>query len=271
MLTGIQSAILAVFLAAAVGELFWLALKYARKNALGIAPIGIASLADVFLLAFLAVAAMFIGLMSSRFFYDWLGADNPLSIFAPTVVLQFCIIAGVLLFRKFAGVKFAFGFGFSKKILRETLVFFAYSTFIVFLGNLLIAQSVCALTGEYPPKQEIVDIFSSMSFGLPTLLAVLSIVVFAPIAEEMFFRGVLYRLLKYLFAPTGSRLAPAFAAVLSGALFALIHADAYVFIPLMFMGICLCLAYEKTASLTAPITVHMLFNALNILIIAAVK
>ena len=50
-------------------------------------------------------------------------------------------------------------------------------------------------------------------------------------------------------------------------LFALIHADAYVFVPLALMGVFLCMAYEKGGSILSPILVHAAFNALNVAIV----
>lgn len=79
------------------------------------------------------------------------------------------------------------------------------------------------------------------------------------------FRGVLYRIFKWAFA--ASRFGAFAAAVLSGVLFALIHADAYVFVPLALMGVFLCMAYEKGGSILSPILVHAAFNALNVAIV----
>ena len=50
-------------------------------------------------------------------------------------------------------------------------------------------------------------------------------------------------------------------------MFALIHNDAYVFLPLALMGMCLCFAYERSGSIVSPIIVHSLFNSLNLIFI----
>ena len=99
--------------------------------------------------------------------------------------------------------------------------------------------------------------------------AVVSVAVFAPVAEEMFFRGLLYRIFKGFFSPF--RCGALISAVLSGALFALMHADAFVFLPLSLMGVLLCMSYEKSGSIISPILVHALFNALNLGIIWIAK
>jgi membrane protease YdiL (CAAX protease family) len=46
-------------------------------------------------------------------------------------------------------------------------------------------------------------------------------------------------------------------------LFALIHADKAIFIPLFALALALTWLYEKTDNLLAPITAHALFNAAN--------
>ena len=108
-----------------------------------------------------------------------------------------------------------------------------------------------------------------MPEGVGAAAAAVSVVVFAPVAEEMFFRGLLYRIFKGFFSSLNCG---AFvSAALSGALFSLIHADAFVFLPLALMGVLLCLSYEKSGSILSPILVHALFNALNLGIIWIAK
>ena len=225
----------------------------------GLPPIRLQKFHDAVLLAFLAVSAMFIGFSSARAFYNVLGGESAVSVFAPTIIMQVCVIAAVLLFKKFADTKFKLFFIVSRKAVAS------FALFSVLSVNSLIVQIYFIFEGEYPPKQEIVDIFSSLGGGWEMALAVISVLILAPLAEEMFFRGVLYRIFKWAFAP--SRFGAFAAAVLSGVLFALIHADAYVFVPLALMGVFLCMAYEKGGSILSPILVHAAFNALNVAIV----
>ena len=84
------------------------------------------------------------------------------------------------------------------------------------------------------------------------LLVVLSCVI-APVAEELFFRGV-------LFAAVRQRLSRGWAILASGAAFALIHTNPVGFLPIMLIGSLLAYLYERTGSLAAPIAVHILHN-----------
>lgn len=86
----------------------------------------------------------------------------------------------------------------------------------------------------------------------------------APVTEEHFFRGVLYR--AGLF-----RLSRAVAAVLTSALFALSHGNLPALLPLLALGLLWTWLYEHTGDLLAPIVSHALFNAVNFgMIIAGV-
>lgn len=89
-------------------------------------------------------------------------------------------------------------------------------------------------------------------------------VVLAPVAEEFIFRGVLYPVIKQLGYP---RLA------LFGvsALFALIHLDAAIALPLFVLALGLTWLYERTDTLLAPIAAHGLFNAANLVLLAYVS
>ena len=49
--------------------------------------------------------------------------------------------------------------------------------------------------------------------------------------------------------------------------FAVSHANLMAFLPLTFFGLVLALLYEATDNLLAPITVHALFNAINLVLL----
>jgi membrane protease YdiL (CAAX protease family) len=81
-------------------------------------------------------------------------------------------------------------------------------------------------------------------------------IIFAPIVEEIIFRGVLYPAVKHY---AGQRMA------LWGVslLFALTHMNLTALIALTVLGIILTFLYETTRNLVAPIVAHSLFNAVN--------
>ncbi len=89
------------------------------------------------------------------------------------------------------------------------------------------------------------------------LIAAALIVIAAPITEELVFRGLIYGVLRRY----GGRLA---AILTTSLLFAAIHVEVGVILPLFVLAIALALAYELTGSLWVPITMHMAFNAASL-------
>jgi membrane protease YdiL (CAAX protease family) len=79
----------------------------------------------------------------------------------------------------------------------------------------------------------------------------------APVVEEIFFRGLLYRALR-------NRTGVARAALTAGVLFGLVHATTFplnTLPPRMAFGIIVCLLYEYTGSLYPAIALHCLVDA----------
>jgi len=91
------------------------------------------------------------------------------------------------------------------------------------------------------------------------ILSVCSTVVLAPLAEEVFFRGLLQSMIRrYLRSP--------WAAVAgASAVFAAFHVSQPQAIPSLFaLSVALGYNYERTGRLYAPILIHALFNAVNL-------
>ena len=91
------------------------------------------------------------------------------------------------------------------------------------------------------------------------LLAVATIVILAPIAEELFFRGVVFNA---LFREGGRR----WAYLGSSALFAVIHVSLVALVPIFVLGLALAWVYDKTGNLLAPIAMHTVVNGASVLI-----
>lgn len=88
-------------------------------------------------------------------------------------------------------------------------------------------------------------------------LFVVPIVVVAPIAEEIFFRGVVFN----AFMREGGR---RWAYVGSALLFGILHLSLVSFVPILLLGVALAAVYERTRSLVAPIALHATFNGLSV-------
>ena len=92
------------------------------------------------------------------------------------------------------------------------------------------------------------------------LLLVVIAAVEAPLMEEALFRGVIFRGL--------GTIMPLWAAlVLSGLVFGIIHVNAATLVPLWFLGAAFAWLYWRTKSIFAPITAHLLFNLINLVLV----
>jgi hypothetical protein len=92
---------------------------------------------------------------------------------------------------------------------------------------------------------------------LGTIIAVVAVGLSAPIVEEIFFRGLLYRSLR-------NRLPVAQAALIAGMLFGLAHITGYPLITLPIkavFGVIACMIYERTGSLVPGMALHAFVDA----------
>ncbi len=104
-----------------------------------------------------------------------------------------------------------------------------------------------------PPEHSVIDALRARSEPLWSLWLGAALV--APVAEELFFRGLAQTVLRNLTRR------PWFAVLTTSVAFGLAHAQQPQVIPtIALLGIILGVSYERTGSLVAPITVHVLFN-----------
>ena len=86
------------------------------------------------------------------------------------------------------------------------------------------------------------------------LLLGLLLTVYAPLMEEILFRGVLYRTLRIKFTPL-------FAISLSAFIFAFLHSDPLGFLPIFSIGFVLAFIAERSGTLFPGMLIHSLWNA----------
>jgi membrane protease YdiL (CAAX protease family) len=131
-------------------------------------------------------------------------------------------------------------------------------SFIAGIIILLVGQAILG----HPPSQpdQIPDSVQQGSF----LWSGVVVVIAAPIGEETFFRGFLYRGLRRRFSVWP-------AVLISSAAFALIHGAPILILALFPVGIGLALIYERRQSLVASIAAHAVFNLIGIVVISATR
>ncbi len=140
-------------------------------------------------------------------------------------------------------------------LLLGTLVVFGFFP----VGRMLQLLSISFLTwlGLDPTAQSAVEMLRLASPGPGLIGFALATVVVAPVAEELVFRGILYPAIK-------SAGFPLLALWGTAALFAVIHFNLAIFLPLLVLALVLTWLYEKTDNLLATVAAHSVFNAVNL-------
>ena len=115
-----------------------------------------------------------------------------------------------------------------------------------------------------PTLQEVATaITTEKSLGIRVYLTGVAVVV-APFFEELLFRGI-------LLPAVAKRYGVGWAIVLVSLAFAGIHLHLPSLVPLFVMAVAFSLAYLHTGSILAPAVMHGLFNAVNILLLTALR
>jgi membrane protease YdiL (CAAX protease family) len=92
--------------------------------------------------------------------------------------------------------------------------------------------------------------------GDPTVI-LLAFILVAPVAEELFFRGVVYNAWE-------RERGPMVAVMGSAALFAVIHTSLFSLVPIFVLGVTLAMLFRSTRSLPATMAMHAAFNAISV-------
>ena len=150
--------------------------------------------------------------------------------------------------------------GLTTKQLPKALLYGVVGFFVTFILTYIATYPIQQHFGVDPTQQAL-----SQSATVPGLLplVLLSGVIIAPIAEEIVFRGYLYKAFR-------DRFKPWYATIMSAALFSAIHLEPLAAVPLFVIGVALAYVYEMTDNLMAPIALHMLNNAVAFLAVAVI-
>lgn len=142
------------------------------------------------------------------------------------------------------------------RLVSWTDIALAFVAFLVYgLLTTAVLMAVTTLFAGFPADQVQDTGFSAFGTRLDNLLAFATLVVIAPIAEEVLFRGYLYGKLK--------RYVPAVvAAIATSVLFGAVHMQWNVGIDVFVLGLVLCGLRSLTGSIWAGILVHMLKNSI---------
>ena len=179
-----------------------------------------------------------------------------ISNFILTAVIVF-VLAAFLVFRGFDLDALA---GFSKvgfvrvAALGAMLLFLAYPL----IGS---ADIITQYFLGHSSRQNIVELFSGSPTMQQRVLVIILAVAVAPVAEELVFRFFLYGVLRRYFGVV-------VAILINSLLFAAVHQHLPSFAPLFVLAGCFTLAYEWSGSILISMTMHSLFNSINLITLA---
>jgi membrane protease YdiL (CAAX protease family) len=181
-----------------------------------------------------------------------LDESAPLVTILGTLVVDTILIAAAVLFASFKLKPKAWHFGLRRTRFWPAVGWSALGIFVFYV----LAGAYSALLGPQP-EQTVTEDLGLRQSTLYLVLGGLLVVVVAPIAEEVFFRGFFYRALRTSL--------PIWAAVLiDGVVFGGIHytgPDSLAILPVLAaLGAIFCLIYERTGSLYTVIGLHAVNN-----------
>jgi membrane protease YdiL (CAAX protease family) len=182
------------------------------------------------------------------------GADAPGLTAGGTVIIDVSIVVATLLFAGLVTRPRPWHLGLSGAPLKFTAAISAMGIFAFFLFSIVYAAIV-----QPDEPQKVVDDLGADTNTLLLVAGALVVIVVAPICEEIFFRGFLYRVLRM-------RMAFWFAAAIDGIVFGLVHASStsLAALPILaFLGLVFCYVYERTGTLFATIAMHALNNMIS--------
>lgn len=123
-------------------------------------------------------------------------------------------------------------------------------------GNILLALS--RIGNIFTGYEQTGELFAS----IPPVLQVIVLCITVPIAEELIFRGVVFRRIRKYINPVAG-------IWLSALAFAIFHGNVVQFVYTLPMGLLLALIYEKTRSVLWPIIIHIVANSASVFILDA--
>ncbi|MBP7089087.1 MAG: CPBP family intramembrane metalloprotease [Candidatus Omnitrophica bacterium] len=173
-------------------------------------------------------------------------------ILSVNMLLQIAIIIFILKDIKLSDL----GLHFNKKPLILALRIYSASLPIVFLALILnnLLAKILKLSYSSGPA---VELFFALDNKISVLILAAQIILFGPIAEELFFRGFIYKI-------TRNRYSFLVSTALTSLVFSLAHQAFYNILGLFLLSAALCYLYEKTQNIMAPIVFHTTHNLINI-------
>ena len=140
--------------------------------------------------------------------------------------------------------------------------------FILVIAIVIVAFTYCVAGNNLIVVTNLVEIFpsyqdTSMIFETASLASqLLFLGIIVPIAEELMFRGLIFKRIREYTKPT-------VAIWVSGIIFGAFHMNFVQFLYAGLMGVIMALVYEKTRSIMWPILIHIIANLSSLFVVGS--
>jgi len=182
-----------------------------------------------------------------------------IEIFIIFSIFQFIIFVGYIILIVKGRYKVDLKIFFAKEYsLGEIIKYGLISSAILFFITMAVSVIIFMMFPTQGEPQDIIDIFGYAGTKWEMVLVFIGAAVLAPISEELYFRGFLYKAFRNKFS---QGIAIAAASVIFGAL----HFDLYRFVPFFTAGVILNHIYEKYENILIPIIAHSVWNGIMVL------
>jgi membrane protease YdiL (CAAX protease family) len=189
------------------------------------------------------------GLVAIPFAVAGADLDSGGFIIVGTIVQDLAMIAAAYFLMADLGTPTPRTFGL--RPFRSSALGWIFAAFVAYL----VLTSIYAVLVDPPSEQLPTGLDEADQNLLLAIATGMLLIVVAPFAEEIFFRGFLYQSFRNsLGVPLG--------ALLSALIFGAIHLEFFKLVQLAILGVILALLFEKTGSLWPPIILHAVNNAL---------
>jgi membrane protease YdiL (CAAX protease family) len=189
-------------------------------------------------------------------------SDDPSFVLLASVVNEVLFIAASYFVARMTGPTSLRDFGLSRAPFWSTI----WRMAVVMVGYLVLLALYSDLVDLKPDTAP--DKLGAGTSNLHMLVFAVLVIVMAPVAEEFFFRGFLYRALRNGLGVVGGVL-------VSGVLFGALHVDSLAgerllqVVPLIVLGVSFALLYQWTGTLYSTIALHATNNSIAVVAYAS--
>ncbi len=220
-----------------------------------------------FMVVFYIASMLFAEIMSFFQVRFPIAENENFQLFTISIWMNFLAVAFIIFLVKFMHSQDLQVLGLTRRNFLKNIGYaiIAYIAFIPVLVAINYATHyVTQLIGYDAPTQDVVKMFMAEKEMPILLLGFFAASIVAPVAEEIIFRGFAYSALKKTMGVFWS-------IVLTSLIFSVLHAHVVGIVPIFALGVLLAYLYERTGSLIAPITVHMIHNTIMLVLVFVLR